>query len=93
MLPQTAPPFQGATAYRSWTQDWFTNMGHPQWPLTPRLAPARLFPPGAGSPTHILVPLLLACLHGQRLHFTLKLVHLHVQGVDGVLGERVSKGR
>lgn len=67
--------------------------GSPPVATNPRLASARLFPLGAGSPTHILVPLLLACLHGQRLHFTLELVHLHVQGVDGVLGERASKGR
>lgn len=38
-----------------------------------------------GEQTHILISFLLSRLDWKRLHFTLKLVHLHVQRVDHVL--------
>lgn len=40
---------------------------------------------GRGEQTHILISFLLPRLDRKRLHFTLKLVHLHVQRVDHVL--------
>lgn len=40
---------------------------------------------GRRAQTHVLISFLLSRLDWQRLHFTLKLVHLHVQRVDHVL--------
>lgn len=97
-FPQTAPPGGPLfTRTPEGTQGPYPSL-HPRHlppcQHTPAPAPCSLCsrpptpapcPLHSGPPTHILVALLLARLHRQGLHFALKLVHLHVQGVDGVL--------